>query len=80
MRVVRPSDFQPLIREREFVPLVERFNSILKSTAALSSAKYIDPGIMNFAGSDFVDTGHFATPGARKFAALISREVGDYCR
>jgi hypothetical protein len=72
--------YVPLIKQGEFVPLMERFKSVLKSAVASMPAKYIDPGITNFAGNDFVDEGHFAASGARKFATLVSKEVGDYCR
>lgn len=70
----------PLVKEGDLVPLVERLKSILKSTSASIGAKYIDPGITNFEGNDFLDAGHFAAQGSRKFAALVSKEVGDYCR
>lgn len=72
--------YVPLIKDGEFVPLMERFKSLLKNAAASMPAKYIDPGVTNFAGSDFVDEGHFGASGARKFASLVSKEVGDYCR
>jgi hypothetical protein len=70
----------PLVKEGDLVPLVERLKSILKSTSASIGAKYIDPGTTNFEGNDFLDAGHFAAQGSRKFAALVSKEVGDYCR
>jgi hypothetical protein len=44
------------------------------------SVKYFDPGINNFAGNDFIDEGHFAPSGARKFATLVSKEVSDDCQ
>jgi hypothetical protein len=46
----------------------------------LNGVKYIDPGMANFEGSDFVDSVHFAARGSRKFAALVSKQVGDYCK
>lgn len=72
--------YVPLIKDGEFVPLMERFKSLLKSSAASMQVKYIDPGVTNFVGSDFIDEGHFAAAGAKKFAALVSKDVGDYCR
>lgn len=75
-----PDVWAPLIKKGGFPPLIERFNSILKDTAAAVHAKYIDPGVTNFEHHDFVDYSHFAVPGARKFAALISKEVGSYCQ
>jgi hypothetical protein len=72
--------YVPLIKDGEFVPLMERFKSLLKSAASSTPAKYIDPGVTNFAGNDFVDEGHFAASGARKFATLVSKEIGDYCQ
>ncbi len=74
-----PMLFSPLVKEGDAVPLVEGLNSVLKSAAASVGAKYIDAGITNFEGSDFIDEVHFVAPGARKFASLISKEVGDYC-
>jgi hypothetical protein len=72
---------------KTFVPLVpdlyfwlERLKSIIKETAAVIGVKYIDPGIEHFEGSDFVDSMHFAAQGSRKFAALISKQIGDYCQ
>jgi lysophospholipase L1-like esterase len=75
-----PSYYEPLVKAGDNVPLMERLKSILRDTAPSSGAKYIDPGINNFEGSDFVDGGHFSAAGAKKFAALVSGEVGDYCR
>ncbi len=75
-----PDVWAPLVKVGGFPPLVERFNSLLKNTAASIPAKYIDAGVANFEHSDFVDYSHFTVSGARKFAALISKEVGDYCR
>jgi hypothetical protein len=69
-----------MVKEGKDVPLVEHLKSILKDTAASMGTKYIDPGITNFRGSDFSDDEHFAVLGARKFAALVSKDVGDYCR
>lgn len=69
----------PLIKKGGFPPLIERFNSLLKDTAASVHAKYIDPGVTNFEHHDFVDYSHFDVPGARKFASLISKEINSYC-
>jgi lysophospholipase L1-like esterase len=76
----RPNYYEPLIEEGDNVPLMERLKSMLSGTAASIGAEYIDPGIKNFEGSDFVDGGHFAASGAKKFAALVSGKVGDSCR
>jgi hypothetical protein len=70
----------PLVREDGIPLLVERLKSIMKDTAASIGARYIDPGIANFEGSDFVDRMHFAAKGSRKFAAMVSKQVGDYCQ
>jgi hypothetical protein len=75
-----PDIWAPLVKKGDFPPLVQRFNSILRSTAASIPAKYIDAGVTNFEHSDFVDYAHFTVPGARKFAALISKEVDGYCQ
>jgi lysophospholipase L1-like esterase len=75
-----PSYYEPLVKKGDNVILMERLKSMLSSTAASIGAKYIDPGIEKFDGSDFVDGGHFAPAGAKKFAALVAGEVGDYCR
>jgi hypothetical protein len=75
-----PELFSPLVKEGDAVPMVEGLKSSLKNAAASMKVKYIDPGITNFEGSDFVDEVHFAPQGSRKFASLISKEVGDYCR
>ena len=72
--------FLPLVRVEDIPLLIERFKSILKDAAALNGVKHIDPGIANFEGSDFVDAVHFAARGSRKFAALVSKQVGDYCQ
>lgn len=75
-----PDDYEPLVKQGEEIPLTERLKSILRDTAASIGTKYIDPGITNFGGNDFVDDGHFGVPGAKKFAMLVSKEIGDYCR
>jgi len=61
-------------------PLHERFNSILKIASASIGANYIDAGIENFQNGDFADPVHFSEAGSRKFAGLISEEVGRYCQ
>ncbi len=75
-----PAWFLPLVRGQDIPLLVERFKSIMKDTAASIGATYIDAGIANFRGSDFVDEVHFAARGSRKFAALVSKQIGDYCK
>jgi hypothetical protein len=70
-----PTDLSPFVRGEDV-----RFKSIMKDTAASTGAKYIDAGIENFQGSDFIDVAHFVARGSRKFAALIARQVGDYCQ
>lgn len=75
-----PDDWMPLVKEGDEVPLTERLKSILKNAVASIGAKYIDPGIANFEGSDFVDDAHFSARGSSKFAALVSEQVGDYCK
>lgn len=75
-----PNIWAPLVPKGDFPQLIERFNSILSSTAGSVSAKYIDAGNRNFNHDDFADYAHFIAPGAKKFAALISKEVGDYCQ
>jgi hypothetical protein len=70
--------FVPLVPDTNV--LVERLNSIMKDTTVSIGAKYIDAGIANFEGSDFVDSVHFAARGSKKFAALLAKQVGDYCR
>lgn len=76
-----PNVWAPLIKRGGFPPLIERFNSVMKSTAAsMPGTKYIDAGNQEFQHSDFVDFGHFTIAGARKFAGRISAEVGSFCR
>lgn len=75
-----PNVWAPLVRTEDFLPLQRRFNSLLKDTTASIPAKYIDSGSTKFEDSDFVDLGHFTSSGARKFAALISKDVGAYCQ
>jgi hypothetical protein len=76
----RPEFLSPLVREEDVPLLLGRFRSILKDAATLSDVKYIDAGVENFKGSDFIDPVHFATSGSRKFAALVSQQIGDYCK
>jgi hypothetical protein len=75
-----PNIWAPLVRKGDFPPLIERFNSLMKSTSASVSAKYIDAGLANFDRDDFVDYAHFSTAGTKKFASVISKEIGEYCR
>ena len=76
-----PQSFLPPLVRAEDAPLVvEQFKSIMKHTAAAIGARYIDAGIASFEGSDFVDSLHFAARGSRKFAALVAKQVGDYCQ
>lgn len=70
-----PADFSPLMRGEDV-----QFDSIMKDAAASAGARYIDAGIANFEGNDFIDVSHFAARGSSKFAALISQQIGDYCR
>jgi hypothetical protein len=78
--VDRYFDLPPLARGEDIPMLVERFKSIMKDTAASIGARYIDPGIANFGRTDFVDPVHLAARGSRKFAALVAKQVGDYCQ
>jgi hypothetical protein len=67
-------------RLKDWWPLQERFNAILKRTAVANGAKYIDPGIEHFKGStDFADVCHFSAAGSEKFSRLIAEEVDSYC-
>ncbi|MBZ5523122.1 MAG: hypothetical protein LAP21_12865 [Acidobacteriia bacterium] len=75
-----PNVWAPLVKQGDFPPLVERFNTVLRNATASIPAKYIDPGITNFGFGDFVDLGHFSALGARKFATLIAGDVDGYCR
>ncbi len=75
-----PGKFLPLVKGEDIPLLVEGFKSVMKDIAASIGATYIDAGIANFEGSDFVDSVHFAARGSRKFAALVSKQVGDYCQ
>jgi hypothetical protein len=75
-----PQKLLPLVRGEDMALLEDRFESILKDTAASIGVKYIDPGSENFEGSDFLDSVHFAPRGSRKFAALVAKQVGDYCQ
>lgn len=70
-----PGDFSPLMRGEDV-----QFKSIMNDIAASTGAKYIDAGLANFEGSDFIDVSHFVARGSRKFAALIAKQVGDYCQ
>jgi lysophospholipase L1-like esterase len=70
----------PMLKRSDFVPLQARFNLVLQQTAMASSSRFIDPGIDNFQGSDFVDLGHFTAAGARKFARLIAEPIASYCQ
>jgi hypothetical protein len=73
-------DLPPLVRGEDIPLLLERLKSIMKDTAASIGARYIDPGIANFEGRDFNDPVHFVARGSRKFAALVAKQVGDYCK
>jgi hypothetical protein len=76
-----PNVWAPLIKKGGFPPLIERFNSIMKSTAAsLPGTIYIDAGNQDFQHSDFVDYAHFTSAGTRKFASHIAKEVGNFCQ
>lgn len=75
-----PNVWAPLVKRGDFPPLVERFDSIMKDTAASIPAKYIDAGITNFGDGDFLDLGHFTSKGTTKFSGLISPQVESYCR
>ncbi|HEY6349047.1 MAG TPA: hypothetical protein VI636_06520 [Candidatus Angelobacter sp.] len=76
-----PNVWAPLIKKGGFPPLIERFNSIMKDTAAsMPGTKYIDAGNQDFQHSDFVDYAHFTIVGARKFASHIANQVGSFCK
>lgn len=76
-----PNVWAPLIKQGGFPPLIERFNAVMKQTAAsLPGTIYIDAGNQGFEHHDFVDYAHFTIAGARKFASHISKQVGDFCQ
>lgn len=76
-----PNVWAPLIKKGGFPPLIERFNTVMKQTAAsLPGTMYIDARNQDFDHHDFVDYAHFTIAGARKFAGNISREVGNFCQ
>jgi|SRR5579862_6076232 len=76
-----PDVWAPLIKKGGFPPLIERFNSLMRNTAAsMPGTKYIDAGNGSFDHGDFVDYAHFDAAGARKFAGQISKEVGGFCQ
>jgi hypothetical protein len=76
-----PNVWAPLIKKGGFPPLIERFNAVMKQTAAsLPGTIYIDAGNQDFDHHDFVDYAHFTIAGARKFASHISGEVRNFCQ
>jgi lysophospholipase L1-like esterase len=69
----------PRVLDRDLLPLQERFNTILKEECTRLGVPYIGVPMERFQQDDFVDVGHFSTPGARKFAELISAELKAAC-
>jgi hypothetical protein len=69
----------PFVRNEDVWRLQSKFNELLKIDAAKDGYTYIDVSVNKFDKSDFVDTSHFSTQGAEKFAALISEEVRQAC-
>ena len=69
----------PRVLDRDLLPLQERFNTILKEECTRLGVPYIGVPMERFQQDDFVDVGHFSTPGARKFAELISGDLKAAC-
>jgi lysophospholipase L1-like esterase len=68
------------VQGRHVWDLQAHFNGVLEAQASELGAAYIDPGIDNFAETDFADEGHFSAAGAEKFAAIVHPKVAELCR
>ena len=69
----------PRVLDRDLLPLQERFNAILSEECTRLGVPYIGVPMERFSKEDFVDVGHFAASGARKFADLIAGELKEAC-
>lgn len=69
----------PRVRDRDLIPLQERFNAILKEECARLGVPYIGIPMDRFDPDDFVDVGHFSTSGSRKFAEWVYGELKAAC-
>ena len=69
----------PFVRDRDAWPLQAEFNGLLNKDAVKDGYTYIDADVSKFDAADFVDSGHFSPPGAKKFASLIAEGVRQAC-
>jgi hypothetical protein len=69
----------PLLRNKDVLPLLRRFNDLLRREAAALGDVYIDVPDEAFEPSDFRDNGHFLSAGSSKFAALLAAPIGRTC-
>ncbi|SEP46715.1 GDSL-like Lipase/Acylhydrolase family [Rhodospirillales bacterium URHD0017] len=70
----------PLVRDRDLWPMQQRFNNVLKETAAGLGDPYVGVDPASFVGVDFVDQGHFSARGAKRFADDLAPVVRQLCR
>lgn len=70
----------PLVRNKDVLPLLERFNDLLRIEANQLGDVYINVSSADFSPSDFRDNGHFLPAGSLKFARLIAPQVAEACR
>jgi hypothetical protein len=71
--------YMPFLRPGDTWRTQAEFNDLLNANSSKASYTYIDPDINEFDASDFVDSGHFSTSGAAKFASRISEQVRRAC-
>jgi len=69
----------PLVRDRDLWPMQQRFNEVLKQTAAALGDTYVGIEPASFVGVDFVDQGHFSARGAKHFADDLAPVVRQLC-
>lgn len=71
--------YMPFLSPGDTWKTQSEFNNLLKANSTSVNYIYIDPDVSKFDASDFVDSGHFSTSGAAKFASGISDEVRRAC-
>ncbi|MPZ32435.1 MAG: hypothetical protein GEV13_15790 [Rhodospirillales bacterium] len=75
-----PWGWVPFLRPQDISPLILRLNDLLKREAETLGDVYVDIAPQDFASDDFIDHGHFVSPGSLKFAARLAPAVAAACR
>lgn len=69
----------PGVQDRDIPAAMDHLNGVLAQTAAAHSIPYLAPAQDWLKADDYTDFGHFAEPGARKFAERVADFIDRTC-